>query len=189
MNAVRTAAFAVAAAVASVALAGSNLNNDLGYLRGELEFRRDNNYAGDLDKTQKKELKAILKSLKTLDGAAEDLGDTIKQVAKVNKTLEKGFPSEFNPPGIPTSLPTLVSNLIADIVSDLQNDSSNLASQASSISDENLAQQAQDALNDFDDAMADYFSSYGFDDGAKYLGRAWKALERLQNVLDRAFPK
>ena len=64
-------------------------------LEAELVQRRDNDYPEPLDKTAKKELKSILKSLLFFAKEADDLGDDLKTAGKIAKALEKGFPEEF----------------------------------------------------------------------------------------------
>ena len=70
--------------------------SDFGALRTELEHRRDDDLSGTLDKTGKKQLKAVLKAIKFLDKDADDLGDDIKTSGKVFKALRKAFAGEFS---------------------------------------------------------------------------------------------
>jgi hypothetical protein len=65
----------------------------------ELEHRVADDYPGDLDATQKKELKACQKALATFAKEADDLGDDLKNGGKAIKGLAKAFPSEFTAPG------------------------------------------------------------------------------------------
>ncbi|HEU4395945.1 MAG TPA: hypothetical protein VFS92_10295 [Planctomycetota bacterium] len=88
------AAFAFVVSAAGGALAHPFTEHFLD-LEAELVQRRDNDYPEPLDRTAKKELKAIVKSLLFLGKEADDLGDDLKTAGKVAKALEKGFPEEF----------------------------------------------------------------------------------------------
>lgn len=83
-------------------------------LRAELETRRDNDFDGDLDKTAKKQRKAVLRSLKFLDKKSKGRADDLKWTARIAKTLAKAYPEDFETTdgGEPLDLSDLVDGVI-----------------------------------------------------------------------------
>lgn len=82
-------------------------------LRDELELRRDVDLAGTLDKTGKKQLKAVNAALKLLDKPADTLAAQVKVGATLAKSLAKAFPAEF--PKALNGFQTLMTLLAGDL--------------------------------------------------------------------------
>ena len=78
----------------------------------ELERRRDEEFAGTLDRTAKKQQSAVLKCLALLGGPADGFADDFRTAVSVAGLLEKAYPADFFPPGPgvagPGDLPTLL---------------------------------------------------------------------------------
>lgn len=65
-------------------------------LRTELEGRRDNDFTGTLTKEQKKQQKAVTKSIALLLPYLEQsIAEHVKAAAKIAKLLQKAYPAEF----------------------------------------------------------------------------------------------
>ncbi len=82
--------------VASATSHAEFLTEDFAPLRAELVQRRDNDFAGTLDKATKKQQKAVQKSLAALDKKADDLADDVKTASKVSGLLSKAYREEFS---------------------------------------------------------------------------------------------
>jgi hypothetical protein len=100
--------------LASAALATDNLDN----LRAELEDRRDNDFGGTLDKAAKKQQKSVLKSLAAMDKTSTTAGSDVKILAKVVKTLSKGYPGAFAVPSTDQTLSNLAWNSAGEFRAD-----------------------------------------------------------------------
>ena len=87
-------------------------------IRTELVDRRDDDLAGDLDRAQRRQLRAVLAALARLDRPADDLADDVRTAATVYRTLERAFPAEFAPPVI-TDPPPDLSDAVDDSLADL----------------------------------------------------------------------
>jgi hypothetical protein len=64
-------------------------------LQSELETRRDNDFGGVLDATQKKQQKAVLKSLVLIGRTSDSALDDMKTISSVARTLERAYPVDM----------------------------------------------------------------------------------------------
>jgi hypothetical protein len=87
-------AVAFAASVVGPSVAAPSTGG-FGALLDQLESRRDNDFGGTLDKTQKKQQKAVLKALAAFDKELTTLSMDLKTAGKVAKILAKAYPTEF----------------------------------------------------------------------------------------------
>jgi hypothetical protein len=89
------AAFGLAVGLTGSGVAGPFEPEPFQTLRGELTNRRDNDFSGTLDATQKKQQKAVIKALATLDKTSKSFSTDLKNAGKIVKSLAKVYPDEF----------------------------------------------------------------------------------------------
>ncbi len=77
--------------------ARADFAGDFAPLRAELERRRDEDLVGTLDKTGRKQLKAVLGAIALLDKGGNGLSAEMKTAGKLIKRLAKAYPAEFDP--------------------------------------------------------------------------------------------
>lgn len=87
-------------AVVSTLAPADTFTNAVGPVITELTTRRDNDFAGELDKARKAQQKAVLAAFALVLKLHDDAGDDIKTVGKIAGKLEKPYAAEFAiPPG------------------------------------------------------------------------------------------
>jgi hypothetical protein len=155
-------------------------------LRAELEHRRDDDLAGELDAAGKKQLKAITKSLKALDKEADDLGDDLRTAGKISAALEKAVPGEFGAVG---SHGELLGELCADVdlalTAEVEAARDALEDRLAGLSEKGAAK-AQAALDKADEALdAAAAGEAGSKASFQLLGKALKSVGKGTKAADK----
>lgn len=149
-------------------------------LRTELEARRDEQYTGTLDSTQKKELKALVKALKFAPDpqALPPLADRVKAMGKVVKALQKAFPAEFPPTKAFTPFGELLADMVAELRFEVQERYDALAGAVPGVHSATLHDRAESARIAAEEDIGLSASAATLADALKALGNALKLVAK-----------
>ena len=187
MNRLPAAALALAACLGPVLPAAPAVPFTVAFfsLKTEMESRRDGVYAADdLTAAQKKELRAILKALKTLDKVAESVGDDIQTAGKVAKTLEKAFPAEFAP-GVVLTLGDRMQGALNFLHTLVNSDFGDLQDRQPGLVDSKSISGVQKALDDATRGFDAYAAASIQSKSTRGLLEAWNAIQKGIAIADR----
>ena len=180
-----TAASALLLLALGSALSAASFTGALDNLAEELAFRRDNDFTGTLDKTQKKQKAAVLKSLKQLDRPADDLGDDLKTAGKVAKLLEKAYTEEFAAPGILLTLGGLTDAALDALDEEVGAFRASVEEGLAALSGSALAK-AQALLDKADAEREASLLATTRAARAKGLAKAWSLLSKAMKIIEKA---
>jgi hypothetical protein len=171
------------AAAAAPTLQAAPFSAAFDTLRTELESRRDGDFGGTLDAARKKQQKAVLKGIASLDRPADDLGDDLKNAGRIGKLLMKAYPAEFGGvalrvgPAAVLDLGDVVSTLAYDLEALVQADFDDLSGGLAGLSLKGQAK-VQAALDRAALGLGQDWAADQVLDHIKALGKSWKSIAK-----------
>jgi hypothetical protein len=177
------------AAAALFTLGGSFLSaqpftDHFGELQAELVQRRDNDFSGTLDSTQKKQQKAVLKSIKLLDKDSTSLGTDLATFTKVGPTLEKAFASEFIAVTAVQNFRSLIVNLASNLGDDVEEARGALHARVGGLSDKGAAK-VNALITKIDEALGSVETPLPSKDFGKSRSKANKLVVKGHKLADK----
>jgi hypothetical protein len=147
----------------------------------ELESRRDEDFTGTLDKTQKKQQKAVLKSLAAFAKEHTSFSQDLKTAGKVAKILAKAYPTEFDEESPEQALHVALflgvnpySALVSDAYGEVEFAALKAAKASTKKKVEVLLDKASDALSGFNPAGTAVERAKAGEKAAKFVETAAK---------------
>lgn len=155
-------------------------------LNVELQQRRDNDYAGVLDKAHKAALKGIVGSIKAIGRNSKSFAADLTTGFGVAKTLEKALPGETGRKDVtlPVALRVLLETAFADLRLPIQTRRDELAARLAALSVKGAANVGK-SLAKADGALVGADAAVTFDALAKLLTAADKAIGKGTHVADK----
>lgn len=159
-------------------------------LKAQLEYRRDNEFLeAPLDKTMKKQQKAILKGLALLERPADDLGDDLKTLLSLARVLERDFPADFDAlvaTGAPIHVPfqELLLDARSAFIGLLEEGEADLGVRIGKLSPSRLAEKAK-VLYQKASRDSHTYQPGPFSGNAKLLLRSWQEQVKSRKLADK----